>query len=836
MMPTPPASVAEPPSRSVDWPRFLTVLVELLLIATVIFLFEIEQNRHLFPVICLLIAGFAIHAWLPQRQRLTCFAALSILCVLFVLGLTNGLVVLAIGGTLIGICYLPGPCKIRLGLIVAAVGVLVILRRQSPLPFWPVVGSMFMFRLISFLYECEKGKTKPHLTWAVSYFFLLPNPCFPFFPVVDFKTFRETWNQKEEWETYQRGISWIVCGLIHLLLYRYLRTNIVPQPYELYDVPHILLFMVTNYALYLQVSGQFHLITGLLHLFGFHLPRTHHHYFLASSFSDIWRRINIYWKDFLSKFVFYPTFYALRGRQASAGFALVCSVMLVFLSTWLLHSWQTFWLLGRFPLTSNDAALWLGGGAVVAANILLDSRRRDQGHSSVGWAAFSLAARTVGMFLLVSLFWSCWTKPGFLALLGPAIHRSGATQGLWVVTLWIAAAILLGTLFILARKRWFSDQSVEIPRDFFTSAKLHLALLGLVIAGSLPGSAILLTPGLAAAIAKLRTDPATAEVAGGRLQSYYEDLNSAVIQAGPLLNALSPSAPSATARREQAEGFYKVSRPADLYQQLDLIPGIETEIEGKSFSVNVFGMRDRNSLTLNKPQRTIRVAMVGSSIVMGYGVSDDEVFSRELQRRLNEPQTPTAPAIEILNFGVGKQWAPHRLVRIQRKVFGFEPDYLFYFAHQDEFRELASHTAQLVAQRLELPSRHLQEVVARSGVNAEMAPGAIQSRLQRDEAELLLAINRTIVDECRRRGILPVWIYLPVPAPAIEDPREKLVALAESAGFVVCDLSGWTTVREGLFDATEEFHPNAAGHQRIADALIQMLRDHRESIPFPLPE
>ena len=146
MMPTPPASVAEPPSRSVDWPRLLTVLVELLLIATVIFLFEIEQNRHLFPVFCFLIAGFAIHAWLPQRHRLTCFAALSILCVMFVLGLTNGLVVIAIGGTLIGICYLPSPFKIRLGLLLATVGAVLVLRRQSPLPFWPVVGSMFMFR------------------------------------------------------------------------------------------------------------------------------------------------------------------------------------------------------------------------------------------------------------------------------------------------------------------------------------------------------------------------------------------------------------------------------------------------------------------------------------------------------------------------------------------------------------------------------------------------------------------------------------------------------------------------------------------------------------------
>ena len=39
-----------------------------------------------------------------------------------------------------------------------------------------------------------------------------------------------------------------------------------------------------------------------------------------SSFTDFWRRINIYWKDFMMKVFYYPAFFRLRrlGDYASA--------------------------------------------------------------------------------------------------------------------------------------------------------------------------------------------------------------------------------------------------------------------------------------------------------------------------------------------------------------------------------------------------------------------------------------------------------------------------------------------------------------------------------------
>ena len=809
--------------------RFLLLLLELVLIAVVVYLFNIETHRHFFPVLCVIVGGFAIHTWLPLRQRLGFFAVLSMTCVLFVLGTANGLWVLGIGGTLMSICFLPIAFGKRLAILAVTVAALVFMRVQHPLPFWPVVGSMFMFRLISYLYDIRREKIAPSLASSISYFFLLPNACFPLFPVVDYRTFRETWYDENEWEIYQRGVIWIVRGLVHLLLYRYIKSHLVPQSHELYDFPRVILFMVTNYALYLQVSGQFHLVTGLLHLFGFNLPRTHHSFFLASSCSDIWRRINIYWKDFMTKFVFFPAFFALRRQGASANPAMVLSVLLVFACTWLFHSWQTFWLLGRFPVTANDACLWLGAGTVVAVNVLFDSHRRLRRERSAWFSAFNVSVRTVVMFLFVSLFWACWTIPGFLYLIGGSLSRPGADRGLFVVLLWILAVIAIGTMLALFWNRQATVGWTPPAMDFRSSVQLHLAVLSMVIAFASPRSSSMFGSELAKSIADFRADPAAVEVAGDRLQSYYEDLNRAVIQAGPLISSFSPQI---GARREQAQGFFKVSRQADLYQQVDLIPGMETELDGSPFSVNQFGMRDRKSVALNKPPGTIRIALVGSSIVMGYGVSDEEVFGREFETRLNRMRTKQSRNVEVLNFGVGKQWAPHRLVRIQRQVVGFEPDALFYFAHQDEFRDLASHSAQLISHKLPLPSQYLSDIAARALVTPEMAPGAIQSVLGRYESELLGATYRTIVNECRSRKIVPVWIYLPIPDATTEDLAAKLIPIASNAGFIVCDLSDWARNRDGLFHSAEDPHPNARGHQLIADALIQMMHRFPETRPM----
>jgi hypothetical protein len=159
------------------------------------------------------------------------------------------------------------------------------------------------------------------------------------------------------------------------------------------------------------VSGQFHLIVGMLYLFGFRLPETHHKYFLVSSISDFWRRINIYWKDFMLKVFYYPAYFKLRRLGNTV--ALVLATLFVFLMTWFLHAYQWFWLRGTILFVWQDILFWTILGMLVVVNLALGGEARQGAEAREGdWTGRSLSTltlKTVGTFCFICILWSFWT-------------------------------------------------------------------------------------------------------------------------------------------------------------------------------------------------------------------------------------------------------------------------------------------------------------------------------------------------------------------------------------------------------------------------------------------
>jgi hypothetical protein len=201
-------------------------------------------------------------------------------------------------------------------------------------------------------------------------------------------------------------------------------------------------------------------------------------------------------------------------------------------------------------------------------------------------------------------------------------------------------------------------------------------------------------------------------------------------------------------------------------------------VAGARLTVNRFGMRDRPDLTREKPPGIRRVAVVGSSVVMGYGVGDGEPFPRLLEAHLNA--RPGGRRYEVLNFGTGKSFAVHRHVLIDRTVFAFDPDAVYYVAHQDEFEGPVHHLAMLVAKGVELPYPPLRDVVRKAGVARDTPWGMTVALLRPHARDIVLGVYRHLVAACRARGVLPVWVYLPMPG--VEAPAGAFVRVAEEAG------------------------------------------------------
>jgi alginate O-acetyltransferase complex protein AlgI len=392
--------------------RSFTMLV--IPLGLLLFLFKayrLEQPSF-FTLSCLVFGGFAVSYWLPLRWKEGFLILLSLAGAFVLLGplvaamlIVSGLAIFAIARSALDFKW---KVLLLLGLLAALAWGRTLEISSVPDEFWPVFGAIFMFRTIIYMYEVRYATSPMKLRDYLSYFFLLPNYYFLLFPVVDYQTFRKSWFKRDINVVAQQGVLWIFRGTTHLLIYRVIyqsQASLIPGKLPVAAV--VFLKIVSSYLLYLRVSGQFHIIVGMLLLFGYDLPETHHRYFLASGINDLWRRINIYWKDFMVKIFYFPAYFKLRRKGDIR--AQILATLLVFFGTWFLHIYQYFWLRGGTHVSLNDALFWSILCAFVCWEVLAGGSRRKR-LPGTGWkASLSRGARVAGTFALMSLLWSMWS-------------------------------------------------------------------------------------------------------------------------------------------------------------------------------------------------------------------------------------------------------------------------------------------------------------------------------------------------------------------------------------------------------------------------------------------
>lgn len=394
---------------------FLVLAAQLAGLLLVFHVYHLEK-----PAFVVMSAGvfgaFLVHYWLPFRFKEIFWVTVSLFGAFWLMEPRVALLLFAVGLTFYLILRSPLPFQWRVALVAGIFAVLIygcatarLLR--IPVSFYPVFGAIFMFRIIIYVYDVAHAKEPARLLPFLSYFFILPNYYFMLFPVIDFQTMRRTYYRRDIHDIAQQGIHWMVRGSIQLMLYRLvLYFNDPYLPDHVTSLGALLTTMVLTFLLYLNVSGSFHLIVGMLHLFGYDLPETHRRYLLASSLLDMWRRINIYWKDFMVKVVYLPVYFRLRKRGERG--AQVTATVAVFLVTWILHSYQLFWVEGRYKLTWPDTIFWGVLGILVVANVLYDIRHPRQAGGSSSWKSRAVhAAQVLGTFAVITTLWSLWSVP-----------------------------------------------------------------------------------------------------------------------------------------------------------------------------------------------------------------------------------------------------------------------------------------------------------------------------------------------------------------------------------------------------------------------------------------
>jgi D-alanyl-lipoteichoic acid acyltransferase DltB (MBOAT superfamily) len=820
-------------SGSIGLRSYVLVIGQLALLTLLLRQFQIESAAFL-RLALLTFAGFAIHALLPLRHRLAFFLALSLASIVVVLNLDNALWIVGIGLVLIAICHLPISFRWRIAVLAVAGAALTALRArwiEGPMSdaIWPILGSMFMFRVMVYLYDLRHDSTIGSPVRTLSYFFMLPNACFPLFPVVDSSAFRRNYFDDDAYVIYQRGIDWMVRGVIHLLLYRYIYYNLALAPSEVTGPEKLIQYVIANFLLYLRVSGLFHLIVGMLHLFGFRLPETHHKYLLAASFTDFWRRINIYWKDFMQKVFYYPAVFRLKSLGMTR--AMVLATVWVFLLTWALHAYQWFWLRGALFLIPQDMMFWAILGLLVVANGLIElryGRKRRLAGTAVTWRDVAVrVAKTYGMFWFICVLWSFWTAES----LRDWIAMFSALAGNYTAEVLFFPVIVLLVIVLgsIEQRPASTIKNAELPRrnQRFAQAVTVVSMV-LLIAVSREEVNTQFGPEFATTVHSLRSGRLSRLDNAKLERGYYENLLSVDRFNSQLWEVYSKKPAQWLDVRDAG-----LKRFTGDFAQTELIPSFVAETNFGPISINRWGMRDQDYEQTPRPG-TFRVAVLGPSTVMGWGARDGETFEALLEARLNRERADAQHVrYEVLNFGVPGYQPPQQLIAIE-KALRFHPNTVFYVAAGREVSRAADYLVEVVRKGIAIPYAPLADIVKKAGLTPTQDEAAALRRLTPYREELLGATYGQIVARTRSQGAVPVLVFLPqVRAGTWQEETPEILRIARAAGFIVLDLSDVFAGEdlEAIRVAEWDDHPNAKGHRLLAERLYADLTTRPDIIP-----
>jgi len=136
--------------------------------------------------------------------------------------------------------------------------------------------------------------------------------------------------------------------------------------------------------------------------------------------------------------------------------------------------------------------------------------------------------------------------------------------------------------------------------------------------------------------------------------------------------------------------YHKKSGEKFLYDPLlgwKNIPGLEFVTYGKKGKINSKGLRSPE-YSYKKEAGSSRVLVLGDSFAWGFGVSDEELFSRVLEKKLREKN----PRVEVINGGVSGWGTDQELLFLEEEGYKYSPDkvVLMFFLWNDLWNNIAA--------------------------------------------------------------------------------------------------------------------------------------------------
>jgi GDSL-like Lipase/Acylhydrolase family len=257
------------------------------------------------------------------------------------------------------------------------------------------------------------------------------------------------------------------------------------------------------------------------------------------------------------------------------------------------------------------------------------------------------------------------------------------------------------------------------------------------------------------------------------------------------------------------------------YLRWEMKPSLNIRWNGTVFQTNSLGFRTPE-VRLEKPAGTYRILVFGSSNTMGYGVNNDDMYTRHLERFLNAWMGPTR-RVEVVNLAVAGDSPTRRLARMKKEAERWNADWLLCDATALDSWLEDNHIQSVLLRGIPIPFPFVQDAVRRSGATGADSIEVFRDKFRGESERVVGRVYAAWKDEAARAQIPLSVLILPRGDSKAKSNRvfQLIRSLCVQNGLDFIDMSS-------AFDHMEvdEFrisdwdkHPNARGHRVIFEAL-----------------
>jgi len=782
--------------------------------------FNLEVILGVPKLLLIVLGGYVINIFLANRFKNILLAALSILAAFVVLNPLNVLILYALGILIFGVAELKVDKKAKLLCLLSLAIVLTFVRSNFSFDFiqgrtWVILASIFIFRTIIYFKQDESKNQQTPLLKKFNYFFLFPNLFAPLFPIVDYKDYHKDVDDSEIYSIQLDGINLVCLGVLQLLVYRVLYTYFLPSLGEINNVQSLIIYITVNYLLVFRLMGMLNISVGVIRMFGFKLPEIFNNIFIATCVSDFFRRLNIYWKEFLLNHFYYPIYF--KYRKSGMFKALAISSVLTFIFNWFFHAYQWFWILGTSPIRWTDTIFWSAFSIVAIIEMLYQAKnpvkKRNQVLQLILWPL-----KVMLTFAFISIIWSLWTSPSVSFWIQTVSNGlKGDEQNYTFIFFVFVISYLSGLVF-----KKYLDEGFEslFTKRRFLYRSLNLGFISIICLLTFSSFTSAVNKSFSFLISSFAKGEKNLDDSFKEAEGYYDGILEFNIGSANWDSALE----NESIERTELNNLKDLKIEHDDLRSYSFKP-FSRYVKGDIvFETNSFGIRDNMYPEIPGDDVT-RIAFVGGSPESGLNISNDEILENIAESKLNLLTEKSSRKFEILNFSRNGYTAPHYLKCTESDVIDSRSQYAFYVVRTRDFTFAYKKLYKSVIGEGKKMDTAISEFINDQGIEFY---SPMDKRTQKDFGEKIWKWSyQQIQSFCASNKVIPVLIYIPELNRSSEASSDyvSIKAFCSDNNFDLIDLSGVYDGENVLSlnknKSEKANHPNAKGHAIIGDRLYR---------------